>query len=47
MKARVLLPLIIFIDIAFLLFSISDISISYHEAEIFFDQKNFIHFMKS
>lgn len=45
MNVRVLLPLIVLVDIAFLLFSISNISISYHEAEIFFDQKNFIHFI--
>jgi 4-amino-4-deoxy-L-arabinose transferase-like glycosyltransferase len=43
MNARVSLFIIIFVDLSFLLFSISNISISYHEAEIFFDQKNFIH----
>jgi len=45
MSNRLLLALIIFIDIAFLLYGISSLSISYHEAEIFFDQKNFIHFI--
>jgi hypothetical protein len=45
MSNRLLLALIIFIDVAFLLYGISSLSISYHEAEIFFDQKNFIHFI--
>jgi hypothetical protein len=45
MSNRLLLALIIFIDIAFLLYGISSLSISYYEAEVFFDQKNFIHFI--
>jgi hypothetical protein len=45
MSNRLLLALIIFIDVAFLLYGISSLSISYHEAEVFFDQKNFIHFI--
>jgi len=45
MSARLLLPLIIIVDIAFLLYGINNISISYAEAEIFYNQKNFVHFI--
>ncbi len=45
MNIRLLLPLIIVVDIAFLLYGVKTISISYHEAVIFFDEKNFIHYI--
>ncbi|HIP58947.1 MAG TPA: hypothetical protein EYH01_00800 [Campylobacterales bacterium] len=45
MSVRLLLPLIILIDIAFLLYGVSTISISYREAEIFYDQQNFVHYL--
>lgn len=45
MSARLLLPLILIVDIIFLLYGIDNISISYREAEIFFDQQNFIHYL--
>ncbi len=45
MSVRLLLPLIIIVDIAFLLYGVSNISISYAEAEIFYDQINFVHYL--
>ncbi|HIE35328.1 MAG TPA: hypothetical protein EYP79_03940 [Campylobacterales bacterium] len=45
MSIRLFLPLIIFVDIAFLLYGVSNISISYREAEIFYDQRNFVHYL--
>ncbi len=45
MNIRLLLPLIIVVDIAFLLYGVKTISISYHEAVIFFDEKSFIHYI--
>ena len=45
MSIRLVLPLIIFVDIAFLLYGVSNISISYREAEIFYDQRNFVHYL--
>ncbi len=42
---RLLLSLIIIVDISFLLYSISNISISYKEAIIFFDERNFVHYL--
>ncbi len=45
MSIRFFLPLIIVIDVAFLLYSIDNISISYKEALIFFDERNFIHYL--
>ena len=45
MKVRYLLPLIIIIDIAFLLYSVGNISISNNEAEILFDNGGFVHFL--
>ena len=45
MSIRLFLPLIIFVDIAFLLYGVSNISISYSEAEIFYDQRNFVHYL--
>jgi 4-amino-4-deoxy-L-arabinose transferase-like glycosyltransferase len=45
MKVSYLLPLIIIVDIAFLLYGVSNLSISYHEAEIFYDKRDFVHFL--
>ncbi len=45
MSVRLLLALIIIVDIAFLLYGVSNISISYAEAEIFYDQINFVHYL--
>ena len=45
MNIRLILPLIIVVDIAFLLYGVKTISISYHEAVIFFDEKSFIHYI--
>ncbi len=45
MSSRFLLPLIIFVDLAFLFYGVKSISISYDEAVIFFDQKSFIHYL--
>ncbi len=45
MKVKYLLPIIIIIDIAFLLYSVGNISISYNEAKIFFDNGGFVHYL--
>lgn len=45
MSAARYLALIIIVDVVFLLYAIQNISISYEEAVIFFDEHNFLHYV--
>ncbi len=45
MNARLALALIILVDLAFLLYGVHTLSISYKEATIFFDERGFLHYL--
>ncbi len=45
MNPRLILLLIIVVDVIFHLIAINDLSISYYEAEIYYDKNSFVHFL--
>jgi len=45
MNSKTTLALILFVDLAFLLFGVHTLSISYKEAHIFFEEKSFLHYL--
>ncbi len=45
MNARLALALIVLVDLAFLLYGVHTLSISYKEATIFFDERGFLHYL--